>query len=539
MKNLNKTGKELLLDPRGNKGTSFTMEEREKLGLLGLLPPRVFSQETKMIRVLKNFQDAPTDIGKYVFLTALQDRNESLFYRFVIDNINEAMPIIYTPTVGEACIKYSQVFRRPRGVFISINDKGKIKNILRNWNEDDIRMIVVTDGERILGLGDLGANGMGIPTGKLALYTACGGIDPSWCLPISIDVGTNNENLIDDPVYIGLQQKRVRGQEYDELLDEFFHAVKEVYPKAVIQLEDFGNVNAFKLLNKYRHDFCTFDDDIQGTAAVALSGIYTASKLSGSSLKDQKILFLGAGEAGIGIGDLIVSALEAEGISKEEGRAKCWFFDSKGLVVKSRTDLVEHKKHFAHDFDFTNDFKEAIEKLRPTAIIGVSGQPQSFTKEMIELMSEINQSPIIFALSNPTSKSECTAEQAYSWSKNRAIFASGSPFEALIVNGKRVVPGQCNNAYIFPGVGLGVILSGVKIITDEMFCAAAKELANQVTEIDLSKSRIFPSLKRIRDVSAHIATAVANVAFDSGLANIEKPGNLFEYIKSKMYDPID
>lgn len=539
MKDCPKTGKELLFDPRTNKGTSFTMEDREKLGLLGLLPPRVFSQETKMVRVLKNFRDAPTDLAKYVFLMSLQDRNESLFYRLVMDNINETMPIIYTPTVGEACIKYSQVFRRPRGVFISINDKGKVKQILKNWDEENIKIIVVTDGERILGLGDLGANGMGIPVGKLALYTACGGLDPSWCLPVTIDVGTNNENLIDDPIYIGLQQKRVRGKEYDELLEEFFNAVKEIYPSAVVQLEDFGNANAFKLLNKYRHDFCTFDDDIQGTAAVALSGIYTASKLTGSSLKDQKILFLGAGEAGIGIGDLIVSALEEEGVSKEEGRSKCWFFDSKGLVVKSRTDLVEHKKHFAHDFDFITNFKEAVEKLKPTAIIGVSGQPQTFTQEVIEAMSEINKSPIIFALSNPTSKAECTAEQAYSWSEGRAIFASGSPFEALFVNGKRVVPGQGNNAYIFPGVGLGVILSGARIITDEMFCAAARELANQVTHIDLFKGRIYPSLKRIREVSAHIATAVAKVAFDSGLATVEKPENLFEYVKSNMYDPVD
>lgn len=539
MKECPKTGKELLFDPRTNKGTSFTMEERAKLGLLGLLPPRVFSQETKMVRVIKNFREAPNDLAKYVFLISLQDRNESLFYRLVIDHINETMPIIYTPTVGEACIKYSQVFRRPRGVFISINDKGKVKEILKNWNEEDIKIIVVTDGERILGLGDLGANGMGIPVGKLALYTACGGLDPSWCLPITIDVGTNNENLIDDPIYIGLQQKRNSGQEYDELLDEFFNAVREVYPKAVVQLEDFGNTNAFKLLNKYRHDFCTFDDDIQGTAAVALSGIYTASKLTNSSLKDQKILFLGAGEAGIGIGDLIVSALEQEGVSKEEGRSKCWFFDSKGLVVKSRTDLVEHKKHFAHDFEFITNFKEAVEKLKPTAIIGVSGQAQTFTQEVIEAMSKINKTPIIFALSNPTSKAECTAEQAYSWSEGRAIFASGSPFNALFVNGKRVVPGQCNNVYIFPGVGLGVILSGAKIITDDMFCAAAKELANQVTEIDLFKSRIYPSLKRIREVSAYIATAVARVAFDKGLATVEEPENLFEYIKANMYDPVD
>jgi len=537
MKKTPKHGEEILHDPRLNKGSAFTQEEKEKLGLLGLVPPRSFTQEEQIQRVMGNFMMQKSDLEKYIHLTSLQDRNETLFYRIVMDHLDEMMPIIYTPTVGEACLKYGAIFRRPRGLFISINDKGKIRQILNNWSEKNIKIIVVTDGERILGLGDQGADGMGIPIGKLSLYTACGGIDPAYCLPVTIDVGTNNQTLIDDPLYIGLQQKRVTGKEYDELMDEFFEAVRELYPGSVIQLEDFANHNAFRLLNKYKDEFCTFDDDIQGTAGVALAGLYTAAKVAGSTLRDQKVLFLGAGEAGIGIGELMVSALKDEGVSEDEARAKCWFVDSKGLVVKSRTDLVEHKRPFAHEFEYIKDFKTAVEILKPTAIIGVSGQPQTFTKEIIEIMSKINERPIIFSLSNPTSKSECSAEQAYSYSEGRVIFASGSPFPPLEVNGKTVVPGQGNNVYIFPGVGFGAIVAGAKVITDEMFYIAAKELAKQVTEDDLSKGRIYPSLKKIREVSLHIATAVANIVFEKGLSTIERPENLLEFVRSQMYEP--
>ena len=537
MKKITSSGFELLHNPRLNKGTAFSDEERDQLGLRGLLPPRVFSQEDQLERVLVNFRKKVSDLEKYIYLIALQDRNENLFYRLVMDNMNEMMPIIYTPTVGEACIEFGQIYRRSRGVFISIKDKGNVRKVLKNWPDTDVRIIVVTDGERILGLGDLGASGMGIPIGKLALYTACSGIHPAWCLPVTIDVGTENPRLLNDPLYIGLQQKRVRGKEYDDLLDEFFAAVKEMYPKAMIQLEDFGNANAFRLLEKYRHDFCTFDDDIQGTASVALAGMFTAVKLNKSTLRDQRILFLGAGEAGIGIGDLSVFAMKAEGVPEAEARSKCWYFDSKGLVVKSRTDLVEHKRHFAQDFEFITDFQKAVEAIKPTIIIGVSGQAQTFTQPVVEAMAKFNESPIIFALSNPTSKAECTAEQAYTWSGGRAIFASGSPFDALMVNGKRIVPGQGNNAYIFPGVGLGVIVSGAKTVTDEMFYIAAKELANQVTDVDLFKGRIYPSLKLIREVSAVIAAAVAKVAFDRKLATVPEPANIMEFVKSQMYSP--
>lgn len=539
MKKETKRGQDILNNPRLNKGTAFTSEEREELGLVGLIPPKVFTQEQQAGRILDNMRKIDTDIEKYIYLMALQDRNENLFYRVVMDNRDEIMPIIYTPTVGEACIKYGRIYRRPRGIFISYEDKGRIKKVLQNWPEEDIRIIVVTDGERILGLGDLGANGMGIPVGKLSLYTACGGIHPAWALPVTIDTGTENPELIRDPLYIGNTHKRVRGKEYDELIDEFMEAAAELYPGVVIQLEDFGNSNAFRLLKKYQSKYSTFDDDIQGTASVALSGLITACKVKGTKLKDEKVLFLGAGEAGIGIGELMVAAMHADdGIPEKEGKSKCWFFDSKGLVVKSRIEsLVEHKRPFAHDFEFITDFLKALEILKPTAIVGVSGQPQTFTQPVIEAMSRINKQPIIFSLSNPTSKSECTAKQAYTWSDGRAIFASGSPFPPLEVKGKMVVPGQGNNAYIFPGVGLGAILSGAKTITDEMFYTAAKVLAKQVTEEDLALGRIYPSLTRIIDVSAHIAAAVAKIAFERDLATREKPDNILEFVRSQMYDP--
>jgi malate dehydrogenase (oxaloacetate-decarboxylating)(NADP+) len=531
------TGVELLHDPRLNKGTAFTEEEREALGLTGLLPSRVHTQDEQVARVMENYRRKETDLGKYVHMIALQDRNENLFYRVILDHLEEMMPIIYTPTVGKACQEYGHIFRRPRGLFISKDHRGRIGEILRNWPYVDVRIIVVTDGERILGLGDLGADGMGIPVGKLSLYTACAGVEPSLCLPITLDVGTNNESLLEDPLYIGVREKRLRGEEYDAFFDEFVTAVGEVFPRALIQLEDFGNTNAFRLLTAYRDKVCTFDDDIQGTGAVALAGLYSAMRITGGTLRDQRVLFLGAGEAGIGIGDLIVSAMMAEGLSNEEARLRNWFVDSRGLVVKSRTDLAEHKLGYAHDHEPIADFLAAVEALRPTAIVGVSGQPQTFTKPIVSAMAEINERPIVFALSNPTSKSECTAEQAYAWTNGRAIFASGSPFDPVELDGTLHVPGQGNNAYIFPGVGLGVIASEASRVTDEMFFEAAKALANEVSEDDLAKGRIYPSLSRIREVSAVIATAVAEVAYRDGLARRPRPHELLTYVRSVMYEP--
>ena len=531
-------GADLLHSPLLNKGTGFTEAEREALDLRGLLPSRVATLAQQTERVLRNVRGQPTALSKYRYLTGLLDRNTTLFYRLVVDNLDEIMPIIYTPTVGQACQQYGHVFRQARGLFIGINDRGRVVDILRNWPYTDVRIIVVTDGERILGLGDLGANGMGIPIGKLALYTACAGVHPASCLPITLDVGTNNQTLLDDPLYIGLPQKRERGEAYDAFVEEFILAAQYLYPRAIVQFEDFGNTNAFRLLRKYRERICTFDDDIPGTAAVALAGVYSALRLTGGCLADQRFLFLGAGEAGIGIGDLIVTALENEGLSESEARRCCWFVDSKGLVVASRGDLAEHKRPFAHDHAFIPDLQAAVEAIKPTALIGVSGVGSTFTQPIVETMARINPRPIIFALSNPTSKAECTAEQAYTWTDGRAVFASGSPFDPVTVAGQTFVPGQGNNAYIFPGVGLGVIACGATRITDEMFYAAAKTLAGLVSEGDLALGRIYPALDQIRQVSAAIGVAVARVAYANHLSTMPEPDDLLKAIRDQMYDPI-
>jgi malate dehydrogenase (oxaloacetate-decarboxylating)(NADP+) len=528
----------LLHDPQRTKAIAFSEAEREMLGLRGLLPPRVIPQELQVQRVIKNLRGKPTDLERYVALCALQDRNEMLFYAVLREHLEELMPVIYTPTVGLACQMYGHIFRRPRGLYISAHDRGHIKSVLKNWPHDDVRIIVVTDGERILGLGDLGADGMGIPVGKLSLYSACAGIHPAKTLPVTLDVGTDNEELLNDPFYIGLPRNRLRGEPYDELVDEFYEAVAEVFPKAVVQLEDFATRNAFRLLEKYRKGFCSFDDDIQGTAGVTLAGLYSAIRVTGEELGAKPFLFLGAGEAGIGIGDLITAALVHEGWDEKEARKRCWFFDSKGLVVQSRKrQLAAHKKPFAHDAEGTTDFLEAIERLQPGAIIGVSGQPQTFTQPVIEAMSRHNDRPVIFALSNPTSMSECTAEQAYQWSEGRAIFASGSPFDPVEYDGKRFVPGQGNNAYVFPGVGLGLIVSEATECTDEMFFVAARTLAGMVQDDDLRMGRMYPPLNRIREISAAIAEAVAGVAYHRGLAGRERPDDLGTAVRNEMFKP--
>lgn len=531
-------GFELLRNPLLNKGTAFTEAEREKFGLRGLLPPKVHTMEEQVQRVMANYRRRGDELDRYLFLTDLQDRNETLFYRIVIDNLEEMMPIIYTPTVGKACQLYGHIFRRPRGLYISYNDRGRIEEILRNWNVKDVRVIVVTDGERILGLGDLGAFGIGIPIGKLSLYTACARIHPAWCLPIMLDVGTENENFLKDPLYTGILQKRVRGEEYDKFIDEFIEATQKVFPGVLVQFEDFANVNAFRLLEKYRNKICCFNDDIQGTAAVTLAGIYSALRITKKPLVEQTFLFLGAGEAGTGIGDLIVSALKAEGMDEESAKKRCFFIDSKGLVVKSRTNLAEHKLKYAHDVPFCPDLLSAIDMVKPTMLIGVSGMPQTFTEPVIRKMAALNERPVIFALSNPTSKAECTAEQAYTWSDGRAIFASGSPFPPVTYNGKTFYPGQGNNAYIFPGVGLGVVACKSKFVTDSMFFTAAKTLASLVSENDLEHGRIYPPISTIKDVSAKIAEAVIEVAFAENLAQIKRPKNIAKYVQDIMYEPV-
>ena len=529
-------GLALLRDPLLNKGTAFTETERDALGVRGLLPPHVLSQDEQAARALQHIRRQPTDLEKYIELSALHDRNESLFFRILCDHIDEMQPLIYTPTVGLACQKYGHIFQRPRGLFIGASDRGRVEQVLRNWPYQPA-IIVVTDGERILGLGDLGANGMGIPVGKLALYTACAGIHPNLCLPVMLDFGTNNEELLADPYYIGLRQRRLRGAAYDELVEEFVSAAQEVFPGVLIQFEDFANQNAFRLLKKYRERICTFNDDIQGTAAVALAGLLSALRITGTKLEDQKILFLGAGEAATGIADLIVAAMTDQGATLQAARERCWLFDSHGLVVRSRSELAEQKLPYAHEHAALASFPEAVRTLRPTAIIGVAAVGGTFTKEVLADMARINAQPIVFALSNPTSKAECTAEEAYRHTDGRALFACGSPFDPVTLNGKTYVPRQGNNSYIFPGVGLAVIVSRARRVKDEMFMAAAHALAEQVSPSDLAQGSLYPALPRIREVSAAIATAVAAAAHRLGVAEAPPPGDLGAHVRSQMFEP--
>jgi malate dehydrogenase (oxaloacetate-decarboxylating)(NADP+) len=530
-------GVKILHDPVRNKGTAYTEAERDFLQLRGLLPPRVHTPAEQEMRVLGNIRAKANDLERYLYLVSLQDRNETLFYRVVMNHIEEMMPLIYTPTVGKACQEFQHIYRRPRGFYVSLQDRGRIREMLGNWPHEDVKIIVITDGERILGLGDLGAQGMGIPIGKLALYTACAGIHPTQCMPVMLDVGTNNEQLLDDPLYNGLERRRVRGERYDELVAEFIAAASEAFPGVLIQLEDFGNANAFRVLSQYRDQACLFNDDIQGTGAVALAGIMSALRITGGSLSHQKLLFLGAGEAGIGVAEAFVAALVAEGVPAKHARKQCWFVDRRGLLVEGRDNISEAKKPYAHKHAHIGNLLEAVKTLQPTAIIGLSGQRGAFTGEVIDAMAQINPRPIIFALSNPTDSAECTAEQAYSRSNGQAVFASGSPFEPVKIGNQTFVPGQGNNVYIFPGVGLGVIISQSRIVTDEMFLAAARSLASQVGDADLAHGRIYPPLSRIRQVSAQIAQDVARIAYERGLATTPEPDDIAAEIRRYMYQP--
>ncbi|XP_057415250.1 NADP-dependent malic enzyme [Lotus japonicus] len=536
------SGHSLLRDPQYNKGLAFTEKERDAHFLRGLLPPTVSTQELQEKKTMNGIRQYEVPLQKYVAMMDLQETNERLFYKLLIDNVEELLPIVYTPVVGEACQKYGSIFRRPQGLYISLKEKGRILEVLKNWPERSIQVIVVTDGERILGLGDLGCQGMGIPVGKLALYSALGGVRPSACLPVTIDVGTNNEQLLNDEFYIGLRQKRATGKEYYDLLHEFMTAVKQNYgEKVLVQFEDFANHNAFELLAKYGTTHLVFNDDIQGTASVVLAGVVAALKLIGGTLGDHTFLFLGAGEAGTGIAELI--ALEMSKQTKqpiEESRKKIWLVDSKGLIVSSRANSLQHfKKPWAHEHEPVSTLIDAVKVIKPTVLIGSSGVGQTFTKEVIEAMTSNNEKPLILALSNPTSQSECTAQQAYEWSEGRAIFASGSPFDPVEIKGKVYYSGQSNNAYIFPGFGLGLVMSGAIRVHDDMLLAASEALAKQVSEENYKKGLIYPPFTDIRKISADIAASVAAKAYELGLAtHIPRPQDLVKYAESCMYSPV-
>ena len=528
--------RDLLHDPLVNKGTAYSLQERERLGLDGFLPPRVERIEDQTARVLAAVRAKPTPIEKYCYLAALQNENETLFFRTLIDNLTELVPIVYTPTVGQACLDWSRIYERPRGLYITPRHSGHICDVLRRWPHRNIGIIVVTDGGRILGLGDLGANGMGIPIGKLALYVACAGVNPPRCLPVMLDVGTDTAGVRDDPLYLGLRRPRLDRHAYDALVEEFVTAAQDVFPGVLVQFEDFANVNAFRLLARYRDRICSFNDDIQGTGAMGLAGVYAALRITGGALTEQRFLFFGAGEANVGIGTIVAAALERAGLASEEARRSCWYIDSQGLVTGDRVDLPEYKRPFAQEHTPMTDLLQTIEAVRPTFLIGASGQAGAFTEAALTAMARLNERPVIFALSNPTSKAECTAEQVYRATRGRAIFASGSPFAPVTLEGDTYLTGQGNNSYVFPGIGLAVLVCGLQRVTDEMYFAAAQALAGQVTAEDLASSCIFPPVARMREVATAVAVAVAEVGYAQHLALAPRLADLAAHIRASRYE---
>jgi malate dehydrogenase (oxaloacetate-decarboxylating)(NADP+) len=534
----NVSGYQLLHDPRLNQGTAFTEAERRAYGLEGLLPPAVTNIDLQVGRRHAEIANLDSDLQRYLVLSDLQARNETLFYAVLMSDPAAYMPLVYTPTVGEACQKFAHIFREARGMYLPITARGRLREILGNWPQQDVRFIVVTDGERILGLGDLGAGGMGIPIGKLALYTACAGVPPQYCLPVVLDVGTNNTVLLDDPLYFGLRQHRVRGTEYMEFVDEFVAAVQALYPRSCIQWEDFANINAVPILARYRDKVCTYNDDIQGTAGVALAGILAALRITRTKLTDQRLLFLGGGSAGTGIAELVSQAMAQQGMGITEARQRNVLFDVNGLIVASRTDLADFQRPFAQDRAPIGTFVEAVKALRPTAIIGVSAVPKLFTHDVIAAMAEINERPIIFPYSNPTSRSECTAEEAYRWSEGRAIFASGSPFPPVEIGGRHFVPGQGNNVYIFPALGMAVFATEAARVTEEMFIVAAQAVAEQVTEENLASGLIYPPQSRILETSLHVAERIATHIFEQDLARVPRPDDIGALIRDRAYRPV-
>lgn len=531
-------GADLLRNPQLNRADAFTQEERDEKGLRGLLPPAVTTKELQVQRMLALLDRCPTALDKFLMLDSLHTTDEDLYFKLLIEHIDDFMPVVYTPTVGEVCQKFSHIYRYPRGAFISINDKGRVGEIIDNVPNEEVDVIVVTDGQRILGLGDLGVNGMGIPCGKLSLYTACAGIAPEKTLPVTIDVGTNNQDNLNDPLYLGLRHERVSSEAYDELIEEFMTEARRRWPNVLIQFEDFGNNHAFDLLERYKDKCLCFNDDIQGTATVAVTGVYSALRVTKQKLADQRFLFLGAGEAATGIAELLVDAMVAEGMDRAEALKHCCLFDSKGLVTSTRGDKLAHNKvPFAHDLPNCKTFIEAVRALRPTGVIGVAAQPGAFNAEVLHEMAEINERPIVFALSNPTSRAECNAETAYRETNGRALFASGSPFAPVALGDKTFVPRQGNNSYVFPGLGLGAVFAQARCMPTGMFLAASRALAEFVSESDLEQGSLYPPLSMVREVSVKIGATVAQYAYDNGLANNERPEDLEAAVRAFMYDP--
>jgi len=528
---------EVLRDPFVNRGTAFKPTERAQMGLAGRLPPRVETIEEQVARIVQSVRAKTDSLERYTYLSAIQNENETLFFRAVTDNLREFLPLIYTPTVGQACLDWSRLYVRPRGLYLTAEHHSKITDILLGWPQRDVGIIVVTDGGRILGLGDLGANGMGIPIGKLALYSACAGVPPSQCLPVMLDVGTDTQSVREDPLYLGRRVPRLAGEAYAAFVDTFLTAVQQVFPDAIVQFEDFNNANAFGLLARYRDRLCCFNDDVQGSGAMGLAGLYSSGRITHRQMAQERILFVGAGEACLGIGAAVVAAMQREGLDPEQARSRCLFIDSKGTVVSTRSDLAAHKRAFAQDIAPLPDLVSTIDAFRPTVLFGACGRAGVFTQPVLQAMTRSCDLPVVFALSNPTSKAECTAEQAYGWTGGRVIFAAGSPFDAVTIAGATHAPGQANNSYIFPGVGLGILVSGASRVTDAMFLTAAQALAEQVTKEDLQVGRIFPPQDKMRDVAIAVATAVAQVAWGSGLGRTSAPKDPRAAVVRAMCEP--
>jgi malate dehydrogenase (oxaloacetate-decarboxylating)(NADP+) len=541
MKSIEKKGRKaglglaLLDDPTNNKGTAFTAKERAEFGLEGLLPPSIESLDRQVERVMHHLEAKPTDLERYIYLTGLADRNETLFYRTVMSNPARFLPILYDPTVAEACLAFGHIFRRARGMYITREMKGRMAEVLRNWPQSDVRFICVSTGGRILGLGDIGANGMGIPIGKLQLYTACAAVPPTCLLPVLFDIGTTNDALRADPLYLGLKVKPPSEAELDELVEEFVQAVQQVFPNCCIHFEDWKGTDAIRLLARYTDKVLCYNDDIQGTASVTLAGLTTALQIIDAPLTEQRILFLGAGSAGIGISNLIVSAMQMQGLSQGAARSRISLFDIHGLIESSRSDLSASQKVYAHNAAPSMDLVETIETLKPTILVGVSTKGGAFNQKVIEAMSRINERPIIFALSNPTDKAECSAEQAYTWSKGKALFAAGVQFPQVTIKGRTFHPGQANNFYIYPALGLATYVARPRRITDECFIVAAQASADQVGPELRARGMLFPSQSEILELEVTTATRIAQFMFDKGLATVKQPADIRKWIEGQLY----
>ena len=532
-----KHGIELLHDPSLNKSTGFTEAEKQALGLVGLVPDVTETEELQLRRVMMQLSQKNTDLDRYIYLMNLLDHDETLFYRTVMSDPARFLPIVYDPTIGEACLKFGHIYRQARGMYLSITRRGNVKEILKNWPQKDVRFICVTDGGRILGLGDLGANGAGIPIGKLQLYTACAGVPPQYLLPMYLDAGTNNEQYLNDPLYLGLRKTRPPTADLYSFVDEFVEAVQEVFPKCCIHFEDWTGADAVHLLQRYRDKYCVYNDDVQGTAGITLTGMINATKLKGTKLKDEKYVFLGAGSAGIGLANLLCSALVAQGLTLKEAQSSVYMFDINGLLEASRTDLLDFQKPYAHQHAPMRDFVAAIESFKPTTIIGVSTIGGAFNQKVIETMARINERPVVLALSNPTEHAECTAEQAYTWSKGKAIYAAGVQFAPFHYNGQTFLPGQANNFYIFPAVGMAIFATQAKRVTDEMFIEAGQAVADQVPSELLNQGLLYPLQSNILETEVQTAARVAKLVFDSGLARVERPRDMVAFIREHVYKP--